>query len=689
MSASLILISFIALFLELAFIRWLPANVLSLAYFSNIVLISAFLGLGLGFLLAPKKPDFFKYFPLALLGMVGIFWLFRNIETIIPPSSAEFIWSFYYYNSWLELPKIKLGIIPTLLAVFSINALFFAIIGQKMARLMAKFSPLQAYSLNIFGSLLGIIVFSLLALRGGDFSSPLVWFIGVGLLSLWFLRENKRYLLLGGLCLIAIGPILYSNYDFETWSPYYSLQVKKAAGGKEGEGFSVYVNRFYHQMAMDFKDKDNQYARGQYAQPYLLKKPRKVLILGAGTGNDAAIAGMQGVPDITAVEIDPAIAQLGQKLHPAQPYQNPNVKLVINDARNWLETNQETYDMIILGTLDSHAIQSGLSTIRLENFVYTVEALQAVKKHLASDGVAVLMFSVPEQWLGDKLIKTTLAVFSDPAPLVYAGDPKFLFSLMIVAGPGVTDILKNHPKGVWPFQQVSENSFAAKNLPTDNWPYLYLKEHTIPIIYLKAIILFIVLSLLGILALAPKNRREWVGWPGLKFFSLGAAFLLLETKSIVTLSLLFGSTWLVNSFVFASIMIMILLANWLVGRTNIKRLEIVYIFLGLALALNYFWPVSYWLGASFWVRSLGPTLLVALPLFFAAIIFSHNLKAVKNLSLMFGLNLLGAVLGGFLEYSSMLTGFNFLYILAGALYFIAFAASKKQQPQYANTPPLA
>ena len=44
-------------------------------------------------------------------------------------------------------------------------------------------------------------------------------------------------------------------------------------------------------------------------------------------------------------------------------------------------------------------------------------------------------------------------------------------------------------------------------------------------------------------------------------FFLGAAFMLLETKAVVQLALLFGSTWLVNSLVFFTALILILLAN--------------------------------------------------------------------------------------------------------------------------------
>ena len=675
MKLSLIIVSFLGLFLELVFIRWLPANVFSLAYFSNIVLISSFLGLGLGFLLASKKNigDLFKYFSVTLLAVVILFILFREIKIVISPSATEMLWSHYYFNNWIVLPKISLGILPTLIAVFILSALPFILIGQKTALLMEKFqSPLRAYSLNIFGALLGIAAFSAFSLVGWKFSLPWVWFLVAGAASLFLLRENKWHFVTGSISVLAMGLIIYSVSSKEIWSPYYSILLKESSVNYNS--FDLYVNRFFYQRALDLEN--NTVYRSNYSLPYNLKNPKKVLILGAGTGNDVAIAEMYGVSEIQAVEIDPAIAEIGKQLHPNHPYQNSNVSLFVDDARSFLKRNGDKYDMIILATLDSHALLSARSTVRLENFVYTTESLRDIKKHLNNDGITVLMFSVPEQWLGDKLIKSVLTVFSDPKPIVYSGDPSNLFNLMVIAGPGLTDILKNPSFGILPFRQISEISFDSKNLATDDWPYLYLLKRTIPSYYLETIAILMAISFLAIFALSFKNKSKLVGWSGLNFFSLGAAFLLLETKSITTLSLLFGSTWLVNAFVFGGILIMILLANALVSWIEIKRIEAVYLILGLSLVVNYFLPVSSFLGANFWVRSIGSALFLALPLFFAAIIFAYHFKSVNDLSSMFGVNLMGVVFGGFLEYSSILTGLNFLYVLAGIIYLVSFLAFK-------------
>ena len=50
----LVLASALMLFAELSLIRWLGANLVHLAYFSNFVLLGSFLGVGLGFLRASR-----------------------------------------------------------------------------------------------------------------------------------------------------------------------------------------------------------------------------------------------------------------------------------------------------------------------------------------------------------------------------------------------------------------------------------------------------------------------------------------------------------------------------------------------------------------------------------------------------------------------------------------------------------
>src|SRR5437764_9088072 len=66
--AELFLVSLLILFLELACIRWFPAHVLYLTFFTNTVLLACFLGMSVGCLAAGRTPSFLLWTPV-LLGL--------------------------------------------------------------------------------------------------------------------------------------------------------------------------------------------------------------------------------------------------------------------------------------------------------------------------------------------------------------------------------------------------------------------------------------------------------------------------------------------------------------------------------------------------------------------------------------------------------------------------------------------
>src|SRR5260221_6990617 len=67
---ALFVASFLVLFLETAVIRWMPAYVRLLAYFSNFILLASFLGIGIGCLLAARRRPLILWFPLVQLAAI-------------------------------------------------------------------------------------------------------------------------------------------------------------------------------------------------------------------------------------------------------------------------------------------------------------------------------------------------------------------------------------------------------------------------------------------------------------------------------------------------------------------------------------------------------------------------------------------------------------------------------------------
>src|SRR5881398_1966675 len=159
----LVALSFLMLFVELALIRWIGSNILYLSYFSNFILLASFLGIGLGFLRANATRDLFVFAPIALTALVAFVRLFP-VE--IDRSGTELI----FFGAlgtrsglppYLTLPLLFLGVAGVM-----------TLIGEGVARTFRRFSPLDAYRLDILGSLAGIIAFSVLAFLGAP---PLAW----------------------------------------------------------------------------------------------------------------------------------------------------------------------------------------------------------------------------------------------------------------------------------------------------------------------------------------------------------------------------------------------------------------------------------------------------------------------------------------------------------------------------------
>ncbi|HUW94217.1 MAG TPA: spermidine synthase, partial [Anaerolineae bacterium] len=186
-------------------------------------------------------------------------------------------------------------------------------------------------------------------------------------------------------------------------------------------------------------------------------------------------------------------------------------------------------------------------------------------------------------------------------------------------------------------------------------------------------LILLVLSASVVLRVFPESARI-----NLHFFFLGCAFFLIETKSITETALLFGSTWIVNSIVISAILIMILGANMFVRKFKPSDVRPFYVLLMASLLLNYAVPVSSILGQNFVLRGLISGLAMSLPLFFAGIIFATSLRGLKSVELAFGSNLLGSVVGGMLEYSSLVFGIRALYLVAALAYLLSWLGLRQR-----------
>lgn len=650
--------SFLILFLELACIRYLPAQVKFFSYFTNFVLLAAFLGSGIGLLAAGRARVLLAWWPAAALALVGAVLLLRNV--IVPAPRGEFLWGLYGTPS---PGAVRLGVAPTTLLLFASLTVVFVPLGARLGELFARFPALDAYTWDVAGALGGVVAFAALSRAGAP---PLAWFSVVFALAAAVTPGARGRAACAAAGLLALGLVARAREPGEVWSPYYRITVYP---DRTGTYDVVNVNGSLHQYIVNFDSAEGGLVariRRDYLLPYeFVGALDTVLVVGAGTGNDVAILLQLGARHVDAVEIDPVIARLGRERNPVAPYADPRVHLVIDDARAFLRRTSRRYNLIVFGTLDSQALLSGLSSIRLDNYVYTLEAVRDARNRLAPDGRLVTYHMSARPFIAARIYQQLTLVFGAPPVVIYI-DPHVLFNHVFVAG-GPRDLPHNIRAMPW--------LAAPTRVPTDDWPYLYLERPALPGHYAAALAGVLLLAALGVGLVAGRGLARAFDAP---MFSLGAGFLLLETKSVTQLALLFGSTWTVNVLVFASILAVVLLANWLVARGLARAPRPVFALLFVALGVGVLVPVGRLAGMPPAAQWLAGGLVTAAPIALAALIFPRVLATRATPSRALGWNVLGAIAGGVAEYASMLWGIRALYALAALAYAAAFFTLRRE-----------
>jgi hypothetical protein len=209
---------------------------------------------------------------------------------------------------------------------------------------------------------------------------------------------------------------------------------------------------------------------------------------------------------------------------------------------------------------------------------------------------------------------------------------------------------------------------------TDDRPYPYLTSRAIPGFYLRTLGLVLLASLIAVRLLGGPFRKM-ARYADLMF--MGAAFLLLETKNIVQFALLFGTTWVVNSLVFAGILVSVFAAVEVARRVRLPRPMFLFGALFAALAVAWLVPPDKLLGLAAAPRFLVATAIAFAPIFLANLIFAQRFRDVGSSTTAFGANLLGAMAGGVVEYLALITGYRFLLIVVAALYALALVSGRR------------
>jgi SAM-dependent methyltransferase len=674
------LASFLVLFLEVALIRWMPAYIRLLAYFSNFILLASFLGIGVGCLLASSRRRLFALFPLLQAVVIAAVFVFR-LEVAVPTSGS------IYFSSGTAEDVVAVESTMLLPLLFVIVAALFVTLAQRMGQEMTRLPPLRGYTINLVGSLAGVVAFGLISWLE---LSPTWWFAvafaaAVPLLLTGEWENGRReetgereqnktrkisFATVANAGLLVVSLVLvHVMARGAYWSPYYKITV-----GQDGPDTVVEVNNIFHQSMAPVQQKEYFY---QWPYTVFGDSFENVLVLGAGSGTDVAAALRHGASHVDAVEIDPVIIRLGREHHPDRPYSDPRVTIVNDDARHFLRTTNKTYDLVVFALIDSLTMQSSFSGVRLESYMFTEESFRAVRDRLAPDGLLVVYNYFREPWLVDRLANIAAIAFGQE-PRLHVHEARAYLGVMM-AGPRVArlDGDPEIPDRVTAFGQSHAPSPARMHRrdasiepSTDDWPFLYLRDRHLPRHYVAALALVLIVSTVVVMYVVHGQAGRW-SW---QFFLLGAGFMLLETKSIIQFALLWGSTWVVASLAIASVLTMALAANYLVSKMEIRRPWLVGAVLLALLAANFAIPVGRVGFESRAVESVFYAVLMFSPILCAGLLFGSAIKRSTSLARDYGTNLLGAMVGGVGEYLSLVTGFRALLVLIAVCYIGALVA---------------
>lgn len=730
----LFLVSGLILFLELACIRWLPAHVVFLSFFTNTVLLASFVGMSVGCLSARKPGRELDRTPYWLLGLVaagllvyGFRGKFERHTDVGNPARPEVVF-FGTETSAVKAVEFTIPVEVVAGAFFFLTAVTFVGPGQELGRAFTRVPDrTTAYALDLLGSLSGIGLFA----AGSYFQVPPVgWFaVAAGGLAYFLLRPSpdappggRRAFAPPVQALAAATALTVVTSGFfptgsegaiTRWSPYYRVDYTPGSA-------DIATNLIGHQHMSTRADPTTLL----YDFPYLVRgaaglpAPKRVLVIGSGSGNDISRAARWCPKDarIDAVEIDPVIRAIGRADHPDKPYDDPRITSYLNDGRNFLRRAPDAeYDLVIFALVDSLVLHSGYSNLRLESYLFTREAFADVARVLKPDGTAAMYNFYRQGWIVARIRDQLRAafgadpfVFTFPEPsggkvvLDTPADALGGFTLNFVARPDaaarlrdgfaaggllwVTPPVGDAPAGgvafrptipdvpgMWmPLRPSAVEESTQLPPATDDWPFLYVRRPDLPGLTVRGVLLTAVLSVLVWRLFRPKaagpRSGPAVSQSDVRAFLLGAGFMLIETKAVVQMALLFGSTWTVNTAVFAAVLVMALIGNLYAGWVRPTNLTIYYVGLMLALGANMAVPPSSFLGMDPTAQVLASCSLAFAPILFAGVIFPVSFKRAARPDQFFGANVAGAMAGGLMENLSLLTGFQLLLVVAVGLY---------------------
>jgi spermidine synthase len=678
--------SFVLLFLELLFIRVIGTEIRIFAYVSNLVLLLVYVSAGAGMFVRRQVSLLCSVAGLALLTVLLSAHVFLSVTDLLAPLYDSVVW---YSMQPASLVGIFVGTLQLLVLMALVIVIFVPIGAYLGSQLEGKSTAVAMYAVNLMSSVMGLWAMNVLSFFR---ISPYVGLM-IGEALLFAITSNSQrkqasYIVI--MMAIAVG--IGMQKDTAIWSPYQKLDIiRDVYSSAMPAQFTVTVNDVGYMGLLDLSRaatasydeklrKEGVVSESElafqnlYDMPYRIRpNAKRVLIIGAGGGNDAAAALRAGVERIDVVEIDPVIISLGKMYHPEHPYEDSRVHIQIDDGRAALTRATSDYDIIVMGYADAHTTNSSLTNIQLDNYLYTEESFQSIKRLLARGGILYLSFGAYRPWVVGRLQNTLAAAFLHP-PVVFSvensysgGGAYFITSrdeqelrTSIAGVTGLSDFIMSH----------RENYSASTAILRDDWPYMYLENPGVPMLHL---LIWSFLALTFILFMKYTTGFGAMHWTS---FYLGAAFLLYEFQNVTRSSLLFGNTWATNLYTISAVLLYNVAATWVYQRYSavfpaLRSFRVLYSALFLSLILEASLPLGIFSGLSYVGRIVLASAYLSLPLFVSGLIFIHLLHTSSHVSRVYASNFIGAFFGGLLSLLSYAYGLHALLYVGMLLYVLA------------------
>lgn len=283
--------------------------------------------------------------------------------------------------------------------------------------------------------------------------------------------------------------------------------------------------------------------------PWVIASRPRVLVLGGGAGFGAAVALQEGSTAIRVVEVNPdtvafARARAGDN---GAIYQRPEVRVSVAEARRFVGTDPEQYDLITLSLMEtSPALQRGRSHVHAR--LLTVEAIADYMARLRQGGVVAIVHNTSE--LADRTWATAAAalrgVGKDPSGhlsvwRLAAGpqDNAFSHLLLVAAQPWSAQELARLGQSAAELGASTLPAPTAGHRPvTDQRPFLYATGRSLPLqVGCAAMAMLLALGL----ALRRRGRPGRPALPHLSLALCGAAAALVQVAAIYHAQIAIGA----------------------------------------------------------------------------------------------------------------------------------------------------